>query len=506
MPDSTSPIITPEWVKDAVFYQIFPDRFARSERLPHNPRFETWDSPPTPFGFKGGDLYGVLEHLDYLQDLGVSAIYFNPIFSSAANHRYHTYDYLSVDPFLGGNAALRELIDTAHARGIRVVPDGVFNHASRGFWQFHHVLENGAASPYVDWFHFDPDRLIGARHFAAYPDPESREALRNGEGSLKAIGYQAWWDLPALPKLKTETPAVREFLWDVAAHWIDFGVDGWRLDVPAEIDDDAFWREFRRRVKSANPEAYLVGEIWHEARRWLQGDQFDAVMNYLVTVASLGFFAGDRLNLKETRRAGGYRDVRSIDVVEFADRIDWILGLYEPPVTQAQLNLLDSHDTPRFVTSAGGDQASLRLALLFMFAYPGAPCIYYGDEVGLDGGHDPECRKAFPWDESKWDHELLAYVKKCVALRKTEKALRRGSYHRLYADDGVYAFARQLDGETLIVALNAASGTRSIDIPVGTLGLGDGSLADVWSDARYTLSAGVLRDLKLAPRSGMVLK
>ena len=505
MTQPTTSITTPEWVKDAIFYQIFPDRFAKSDRVPKSVNFEPWDSPPTPFGFKGGDLYGVVERLDYLQDLGITAIYFNPVFTSAANHRYHTYDYLNVDPLLGGNAGLRELIDAAHARGIRIVLDGVFNHASRGFWQFHHTLENGAASPYVDWFHFDPERLIGARHFGAYPDPETRAALHQGAGSLKAIGYQAWWDLPALPKFNTKTPAVREFMWNVATHWIDFGIGGWRLDVPGEIDDDEFWREFRRRVKRANPEAYLVGEIWHEAQRWLQGDQFDAVMNYLATIACLGFFIGDRLDLNKTGYPGGYRDVRPLDAIQFADRIDTILSLYDPAITQAQLNLLDSHDTPRFITSADGDPSALRLALLFMFTYPGAPCVYYGDEIGLDGRHDPDCRKSFPWDQAKWDHDLLAFVKQCIALRKAHPALRRGWYHRLYADDGVYIFGRRLDDETLVIALNAAPAARSIDVPVNALGLDDGPLPDVWSDAQYTVADGMLRELKLAPRNGVVL-
>ena len=505
IPD-TNTVITPEWVKDAVFYQIFPDRFARSRRAPNDLNLEPWDAPPTAFGFKGGDLYGVVEHLDYLHDLGITAVYFNPIFSSAANHRYHTYDYFNVDPILGGNAALRELLDAAHARGIRIVPDGVFNHASRGFWPFHHVLENGAASPYVDWFYFDPDRLNGRRAFHAYPSRAIQRMLRNGVGSLKAIGYQAWWDLPALPKFNTTTPAVREFIWNAATYWIEFGVDGWRLDVPAEIDDDEFWREFRRRVKAANSDAYIVGEIWHESQRWLQGDQLDAVMNYLVTIASLGFFAGNTLDLDETRRAGGYRDVRPIEVGEFADRIDWILSLYHPAITQAQLNLLDSHDTPRFVSSACGDQTAFRLSLLFMFTYPGAPCLYYGDEIGLDGRHDPDCRKAFPWDESKWDHDLRSFVKRCVRLRKDHPALRRGSYHRLHANDGVYVFARQLNGETLIIALNAAADTRVIDVPLNSPGLNDGALSDVWRGARVVIADGVLRDLKLAPRTGVVLK
>ena len=498
--------VTPEWVKDAIFYQIFPDRFARSGRVGDHLHLEAWDSPPTPFGFKGGDLYGVAERLDYLQDLGITAIYLNPIFTSAANHRYHTYDYTNVDPILGGNTALRELLDAAHARNIRIVLDGVFNHASRGFWQFHHTLENGAASAYVDWFHFDPDRLYGRKHFGPYPDPESAAALRSGVGSLKGIGYQAWWDLPALPKFNTQTPAVREFLWNVATHWIEFGIDGWRLDVPAEIDDDDFWREFRRRVKSADPEAYIVGEIWHAAQRWLQGDQFDAVMNYQVTIASLGFFGGERLNLTEMRRPGGYHDVRPLDATEFADRIDGILSLYDPAITHVQLNLLDSHDTPRFITSVNGYRSALRLALLFLFTYPGAPCLYYGDEIGMDGGHDPDNRRAFPWDESDWDHDLRAFVKRCVALRKAHPALRRGLYHRLYADKGVYVFGRQLGDERLVIALNAAPGTRLMDVPVEALGLDEGWLADVWNETRYSIAGGTLRDLKLAPRSGVVLK
>ncbi len=499
------PVTTPNWVKDAVFYQIFPDRFAKSDRLPKNLNSEPWDSPPTVFGFKGGDLLGVVERIDYLQDLGITAIYFNPIFTSAANHRYHTYDYFAVDPLLGGNAALRELLDAAHARNIRVVLDGVFNHASRGFWQFHHVLENRAASPYVDWFFFDQDRLSGNRHFAAYPDPATEEALKKGVSSYEAIGYKAWWNLPGLPKFNTQSPAVREFLLSVATHWIDFGADGWRLDVPTEIDDDDFWREFRCRVKAVNSEAYLVGEIWHEASPWLQGDQFDAVMNYPVTMACLGFFGGDRLDLSEIRRVGNYQDVRPLTVTEFADQIDWMLGLYDPAITQTQLNLLDSHDTPRFITSVRGDQTALRLALLLLFTFPGAPCIYYGDEIGLDGGYDPGCRKAFPWDQAKWDHDLLAFVKKCIALRRSHHALRRGDYLRLYGKDGVYVFGRKLPDEALVIALNAAQSIRVVDVQVAKLDVSEAVLHDVWSGNQWSVASGILRGLKLAPRDGVVL-
>ncbi|HSG46147.1 MAG TPA: glycoside hydrolase family 13 protein, partial [Anaerolineales bacterium] len=421
-------INTPDWVQDAVFYQIFPDRFARSDKNPNNGlAFEAWDSPPTFHGFKGGDIYGIAEKLDYIKDLGVTALYLNPIFASASNHRYHTYDYYNVDPLLGGNDALRHLLDEAHKKDIRIVLDGVFNHASRGIWQFHHVLENGNGSPYKDWFYFDPDRLHGKRGWGAYPDTGELHALQNGEDSLKAIGYRGWWNLPALPKFNTNTLAVREFLLDVAEYWVKFGIDGWRLDVAAEIDDDSFWQEFRNRVRAINPEAYIVGEIWHESQRWLQGDQFDAVMNYLVTASVIGFTAGERLNLSVLDEAGGLKGRVNphIGAIGFANEIDRLLGLYKSEVNHAQLNLLDSHDMPRFITIANGDKFSLKLAWFFLFAYPGAPCIYYGDEIGLDGGHDPDCRKSFPWEESKWDTNLLSYVKELTTLRKKHPALRR---------------------------------------------------------------------------------
>jgi neopullulanase len=498
-----STITTPEWVKDAVFYQIFPDRFAKSTRFKREGlKFEEWHSAPTPHGFKGGDLFGVLEHLDYLQDLGVTAIYFNPIFSSASNHRYHTYDYFNVDPLLGGNAALRELLDHCHNRGIRVVLDGVFNHASRGFWQFHHVLENGAGSPYVDWFHFDVDRLTGKKPWGAYPGKSERKDLRDGVDSLEAIGYRAWWNLPALPKFNTSSPAVREFIYEAAEFWLRFGIDGWRLDVPAEINDDLFWVEFRHRVKAVNPEAYIVGEIWHESKRWLQGDQFDAVMNYPVTAAALGFLCGAHLDVKETNEAGGYRNrIKHLSADEFAGEINNILSWYDPAITQAQLNLLDSHDTPRFITCASGDLNSLKLAYLFMFAYPGAPCIYYGDEIGMEGKQDPDCRKSFPWDESSWNIQLRDYVKSLIELRRVHKSLRRGTYQTLHAGDETYAFKRVYENDELVIVLNAKE--EPAQIPLSSSGVGE-SVKLVWGDAGITRK-GDRTHVQLEARSGAVL-
>ncbi|MCJ7694534.1 MAG: glycoside hydrolase family 13 protein, partial [Anaerolineaceae bacterium] len=267
---------TPDWVKNAIFYQIFPDRFASSESVIKPDNLEPWDSAPTIYGFKGGDLLGVAEKLDYLQDLGINAIYFNPIFQSASNHRYHTHDYYLIDPLLGGRQAFDILLKEAHKRNIRIVLDGVFNHASRGFFQFNHILECGKSSPYLHWF-----------DVKGYP-------LNAYEGQPN---YRCWWNAPALPEFNTDNPQVREYLFDIARYWIDQGVDGWRLDVPFDIDDDDFWRKFREVVKSSNPEAYIVGEIPSEAQRWMQGDMFDAVMNYQFTLACISFFGGSNANI-----------------------------------------------------------------------------------------------------------------------------------------------------------------------------------------------------------------
>jgi neopullulanase len=496
-------IDTPEWVQDAIFYQIFPDRFAKSARNPNDRlTFEDWDSPPTPHGFKGGDLYGVAERLDYLKDLGITALYLNPIFSSASNHRYHTFDFYTVDPLLGGNEAFNELLEKAHKKNIRIVLDGVFNHASRGFWQFHHVLENGDGSPYKDWFFFDEERLNRKRHWGAYPSPHEQKQLGH-EDSLTAIGYRAWWNLPALPKLNTNSPAAREFIFEVAEHWIKLGIDGWRLDVPAEIDDDSFWQEFRRRVRAINPEAYIVGEIWHESQRWLQGDQFDAVMNYICTNACMAFFPAKHLNLRVAHQHASFHNIQHpIDAHEFANRIDYMMGLYQPEITRSQLNLLDSHDMPRFLSLANGDKDSLKLAWLFLLTIVGAPCIYYGDEIGVDGEHDPFCRKSFPWDEHKWDKNLRAYLQEAIALRKKHPALRRGDMKRLWSAHGVYAFSRSHAGKTLVVALNVADEAQSIHVTYDA----KKAPTPVFGKASAVSVADGRLNLTVPPRSGVVLK
>ncbi|MBX3015126.1 MAG: glycoside hydrolase family 13 protein [Caldilineaceae bacterium] len=481
-------IQTPAWVKQAVFYQIFPDRFARSPKTKH-PRgitFKPWGSPPEEQGYQGGDLYGIVEKLDYLQELGITALYLMPIFASASNHRYHTYDYFMVDPLLGGNEAMRLLVDEAHARDMRIVLDGVFNHASRGFWAFHHILENGDHSPYRDWF------IVEDWPLNPYPK----------DGTEK-INYAAWWGMPALPKFNIANPGVRDYLLGVAHYWIDFGVDGWRLDVPEEIKDEAFWQDFRKVVKAANPDAYLVGEIWHAAQDWLRGDRFDAVMNYIFSRAALGFFAAETLRMDY--HPGGFH-LTPLTAPAFAKTVEQMLSLYPWPIIQSQLNLMDSHDTARTLWMVNGDKSALRLCTLFQMTMPGAPCIYYGDEIGMTGATDPYCRAAFPWqDRPQWDEELLAFHRRAIAMRHAYPVLSQGDFETIYADHTIYAFRRTTASTSALIILNAGVQDTTIALTINALQTVTATYTDVWHTGEYQLQAGQLDAVTVPPRDALVL-
>ena len=439
----------PAWVADAVFYQIFPDRFARSRRVPKPAGLESWESPPTVHGYKGGDLYGVAERLDWLRQLGVTALYLNPIFQSASNHRYHTHDYFRVDPMLGGDEALDHLLAACRLRGMRVVLDGVFNHTGRGFLQFNDILENGEASPWRDWFtvHRWPPRAYGP------------EAGRD---------YEAWWGLPALPKLRTENPEVREFLWRVGEYWINRGVDGWRLDVPTEIATPGFWEEFRRRVRARNPKAWIVGEIWDDAAEWINsGERFDGTMNYQLTEAILSFVLGERID-PEVVAPCGYDLSRPLNAAGFAARLEALESRYAPAALRASLNLLSSHDTPRLLTVANGDVARALLAYLLLFVLPGAPCIYYGAEIGMRGGHDPGCRAAFPWlAPARWNGGILLHLRGLIELRKRLPALRAAGTQ--WVDCGHPEVACCVRGvglnEPALVAVNVGDAALDLELP-----------------------------------------
>jgi len=466
-------------VADAVFYQIFPDRFARSGKVDLGARLEEWNQAPTFHGYKGGDLWGVIDKLDYLRDLGITALWFNPIFQSASNHRYHTHDYYQVDPLLGGNKAFDALITAAHDRGIRVVLDGVFNHASRGFFQFSDIAEHQEKSAFLDWFN--------VHEFPIKPYDEETPAT-----------YDAWWGLHALPKFNTDHQAVSEYLWNVAAHWVERGIDGWRLDVPNEIGTPGFWDEFRRRVRAANPEAYITGEIWHEAKVWVGPDgPFDGVMNYPLTTAIIPFAIGNRINHDAIVDNNDYFVTPGLNAGEFADRIDMIFDWYGPEQRTAMLNLLDSHDTGRIMSMANGDPDLVILCLALLLTMPGAPCIYYGTEVGLEGGPDPDSRRGFPWEAMEEQPKLTAAVRELIAIRTAEAGLRSGHFERIGPAPGpdygrTYIYARGTGVDRVVVAINHADEADAVPV---TDQFGS-SPTPLWGTAKLTA-----KQIDLAPRS-----
>lgn len=474
----------PAWAADAVFYQILPDRFARSPHVPKPSNLEDWNSPPTRHGYKGGDLLGVVERLDWLTDLGINAVYLNPIFQSAANHRYHTHDYYRVDPLLGGDEAFRTLLAACHDRGIRVILDGVFNHASRGFFQFNDILENGVDSPWLEWF-----------TVTGLPLNPYRAGLPSN--------YNAWWGNPALPAFNTEHPDAREYLMTAAEYWTGWGIDGWRLDVPYEIKTAGFWEEFRTRIRAINPDAYLVGEIWGDATDWLnRGDRFDAAMNYIFTGKTLAFVAGDRVDPGLSNHAD-YPITPPIDAAGYGNAVEWLLSIYPEHTTRSNLNLLGSHDTARSLTVAGGDVDSVVLAAVLLFTHPGAPCVYYGDEVGMTGGKEPESRGSFPWGKQEsWNRRILDTYRSLISLRRAHAALRHGSYRRLDLPpaSNLYGFIRETEQERLLIAVNTGGETATASVPgPGKAGL----FESLWGAGQIEIGDGKLR-ISVPARSGVV--
>lgn len=424
----------PEWAKGALFYHVFPERFANGDPSNDPPGTRPWrQERPRHDAFYGGDLRGIIERLEHIRGLGVDALYLNPIFRSPSNHKYDTTDYCAIDPHFGTIDDFKELVAACHDAGIRVVLDAVFNHCGSEFFAFQDVMEKGADSKYADWFHL--------REFPVRMRPEPNyETFANG--------------IATMPKLRTENPEVRRYLLGVARYWIEAcDIDGWRLDVANEVDH-AFWREFRKVVREAKPDCYIVGEIWHEALPWLQGDQFDGVMNYPVRDACIAFFAE-----------------RSTDALAFDRQLTRARLAYPEPVNQASWNLLGSHDTARFLTLCGGETKRSALAATFLMTYVGAPVIYYGDEVGMLGETDPDCRRPMIWDEKRQDRELLGLYQRLGEMRKSLPCLRTGGFRTLLSDPvrNVYAYWRGDPSDDVIVALNNSDAPQTVSIGLSQL-------------------------------------
>jgi cyclomaltodextrinase len=450
----------PDWVTDSIFYEIFPDRFYNGDRSRHPDVVAPWGSPPTRENFFGGDIVGITEKLPHLEQLGVTGLYMTPIFKAGSNHRYDTHNYFEIDPSLGDAGALREMVADAHARGIKVLLDGVFNHVGDGFWAFRDVQIHGEESAYREWFY--------APHLPLAVDPPN---------------YQTCGGAAFLPKLNNSNAAVRDHLLKVATHWIDEAdIDGWRLDVPWKVPLE-FWRAFRARVKQQRPDLYLVGEAW-----WSWGELsrvFDGLMNYRLRSALLSFCLFDQM-----------------DAEDFA--IELQLMLAEAGGGESMLNLLGSHDTPRLIRLAIGDEAKVALALAAMFALPGAPMIYYGDEIGMDGGDDPDCRRTMEWDEADWQRSIFDFTKSLISLRKASPALRRGALEFLVTFNRVLAFRRSTVDDEMIVILNAGSARTDFRVP---LPLDAGSnFVDALDGTRYRHDESALVVPRLPERAALFLR
>jgi glycosidase len=577
----------PDWAKDAIWYQIFPERFRNGDRsndptkddivgaFPDAPglpwRVHPWTSDwyarqdyeqDAPLAFHelvqrrryGGDLQGVIDRLDYLQDLGITAIYLNPVFDSPSSHKYDGISYHHIDPNFGpdpaGDRALMaeenpgdpttwvwtsadklalELINQCHARGIRVIFDGVFNHMGARSWPFRDVVEKQQASPYADWF-----------TVKSWRDP----------GKGVEFDYEGWFGHKTLPEFREDEEGIvagpRDYIFAATRRWMDpdgdgdpsDGIDGWRLDV-AFCVAHPFWKKWRKVVKGVNSEAYITAELIDpvpQLKPYLEGDEFDAVMNYNFAFACSDYFAD------ETTR---------ISTGEFDRRLRELREAFPPGVAEVQQNLFGSHDTDRIgshIVNRDREHAgnwgayfnfskvengqydprkptaeeleSQKLFTVFQMTYVGAPMIYYGDEAGMWGANDPDCRKPMVWEDLDYEDEatlpdgsikespdkvgvnevLRAHYRKLIGLRRDLPALRRGSFETVLVDDErqLYGFRRRLGTEEVLVVLNNSAERQEAQVEA------DGAWEDRWNGGRMVSSAGRLQ-LSLPPRGALIL-
>ena len=497
----------PDWFGRGVSYQIFPDRFCRSrvpdpaglvgDRTVHENWQDTPEFRPDERGeirnrdFFGGDLAGIISKLDYLKSLGVTTLYLNPIFEAASNHRYNTADYMAIDPMLGTAEDFRALCREAHARGMRVLLDGVFNHtgsASRYFNADGFYPELGAAqskdSPYYNWY-----------HFTHWPD-----------------SYDAWWGIKTLPAVEENQASYRDFIIrsedSVVRHWLRCGADGWRLDVADELPDD-FIAELRQAMDAEKPDCLLLGEVWEDGsnkiaydrrRKYLLGRETHGLMNYPFRTAALDWLCGG-------------------DAAAFRESMEQLRENYPSPAFYSAMNFLSTHDTPRILTLLGGEptpadkaeraaarlspagrelaRRRLMLGALLLYAFPGSPTVYYGDEAGMEGYEDPLNRRTFPWGQE--DEGLLRWYRRLGQLRGGRPSLQRGDICYLYADGSGLALRRQWDGEVTTAAMNSGKEPLTMTLswphPIAT---------DAMTGQQFLADHGTVR-LILPPVSGVLL-
>lgn len=455
----------PNWVKNSIFYQIFPERFCKGGFDNNLPNKVNWTDTPTRDNFFGGNLKGIIEKIPYLKELGINAIYLNPVFKAGKNHKYDTWDYFSIDPAFGREAELIELVNKAHNLQTKVILDGVFNHCGDGFWAFKDVLDKGKKSMYYNWFFILGDKI-----------------------SKDPINYQTAGGCEYLPKLNINNPETRKYIFEIISYWTkNAKIDGWRLDVPWKINFD-FWKRFRKLVKKINPEAYLVGEIWRDPEFWINGDTFDGVMNYKLRDLIIDFCIRD-----------------SLDAEDFDYELKYLSKIMGQKI-HFMLNLLSSHDTPRILTLANNDICKVVLAITFLMTYIGAPMIYYGDEIGMEGDNDPDCRRTMIWDEAIWNKKINNIYKKLIDLRLNHSSLRTGKIETLLVFNRFYSYLRSESSDNIIVAINAGERQPDLEIPLSNELSANKTWFDVFSEKYFEVLNNRLILKNITRHTSYVLK
>jgi len=461
----------PDWIFGGVMYQIFPERFRNSKNDLNPETVVQWGSQSKRLEFQGGDLYGVLEKLDYLQNLGVNIVYLNPIFLSNSVHKYDTWDHFEVDPHFGGNEALENLIDELHKRGMKIILDCSLNHVHPRNFAFQDLIKNGEKSKYKDWFTVEsyPVRLLYRPHLYANTykvgwdgnQNEYKEYLvktiedtrlpveeLSDDGPIIEPTYKAWWGVPDMPKVNMNSEGATKWALEVAEFWVkNFDIDGWRMDVAKEIKPP-FWKEFRKVIKNQKKDTILISEIFGDTSQWLQGDMFDGTMNYTFREMMTDYFAIDRMTTKE-----------------FNESLAHLYSMYSFEAISSCQNLLSSHDVKRFLNRCD-DWNDVKGAIFMQATFPGLASIYYGDEIGLSGGDDPNNREPFPWhEESSWNTELYDYTSQLMKLKANNSILKYGNFDLVSHENDLVIFKRKLRGESLICIFNRFQKVENIKIP-----------------------------------------
>ena len=497
----------PDWVYGSVMYQVFPERFAngRSEINPENT--VEWGSVPTRLDFQGGDLYGVIDKLDHIESLGVNILYLNPIFLSGSTHKYDSWDHFKVDPTLGGDDGLRDLISNCHDRNIKVILDCSLNHVHPRHFAFQDIVKNGENSEYKNWFTiFDyPVRLIHRPHLYAntykvgwdgneeeykrylektFDETKVPVEVRDDDGPIVEPSYKAWWGVPDMPKVNFESKEARQWALDVTKHWIEnFDIDGWRMDVAKELDF-SFWKEFRDIAHKANKETLLISEIFGDTSQWLQGDRFDGTMNYSFREAMTDYFATKRINNKE-----------------FADSLANLYSMYSFEALSSCQNLLSSHDVKRFLNRCGNEEDGILGAIFLQATFPGIAGIYYGDEIGLGGADDPFNREPFPWhNEESWNSTILDYTKKLMNIKKSSSIFKYGRFELLDDNEQFVAFRRILKDESMLCIINRSKSNDDFNIISNAH-----SVNVIHGDCAANLDQGMIRITNNAGNIGIIL-